>query len=715
MKKILLSIATVAVVGAVVAGATGAWFTNTEISTGNTFTAGTIDLKVDNESYITNNEGILALNIKTSWGETDLNKGQLFFDFADLKPGDVGEDTISLHVKNNDAWACLSINVTDTPENGQTEPEALLDSTDGDNSGELQNELKFVFWKDDGDNVLEDDEVGSIFWNKTIQDISDGGTIALADSQGGVLQSKAPLNGGETYNIGKAWCQGDLEIIPVDQDGKGKTSENGPLDRGTGIACNGASITDASQTDGVVADVNFSVVQSRNNENFMCNPPEEPKEGTITLVKEVEGGTLTANDFELFIDDQSTVYKNGDVVTVSAGNHNVYEGDYPDYTKTYSDGCDSNVPAGGNITCTITNTLKPGNVTITKKVVGGPQVNNPDFFNLKVGTEPVLSGVSETFDAGDYAVTEDTVDGYTASYSKSCFEGTITVSANDSVSCTITNTYTTIGTLTVNKFISGGSITNPDDFDLTVTNVGDSSAVTNVNSGDSNEFSEGNYIVSEDNNSDYDLTFSDDCDSNGNVEVSAGESATCTMTNTIKTGTLTVDKVVTNNKGGNETISSFNLFIDGVAKTFGDTYTLSVGNHTVIETANQGVGVYDQTNTGACDANGSVTITADGNAICTITNVDAQSNIRLYKEVLGGSYAGQPQYFSMTIDGAPVSSGLSQPVNSNQAYAIDEAPVAGYTFTSITGDADCPANLGDTVTLDEGETLTCTITNTSNS
>ena len=44
-------------------------------------------------------------------------------------------------------------------------------------------------------------------------------------------------------------------------------------------------------------------------------------------------------------------------------------------------------------------------------------------------------------------------------------------------------------------------------------------------------------------------------------------------------------------------------------------------------------------------------------------------------------------------------------------YAFDETQLTGYTFVSITGDAKCPAVLGGTVTLDEGDDITCTITN----
>lgn len=47
MKKILLSLGTIVAIGAIVAGGTIAFFNDTETSTGNIFTAGSIDLKVD--------------------------------------------------------------------------------------------------------------------------------------------------------------------------------------------------------------------------------------------------------------------------------------------------------------------------------------------------------------------------------------------------------------------------------------------------------------------------------------------------------------------------------------------------------------------------------------------------------------------------------------------------------------------------------------------
>jgi len=167
MQKLFLSLAVIVAVGGGVAASTGAFFSDTETSTGNTFTAGALDLTIDNSSYgfdwnnplipIANTTGAWGPNAANSWALSDLTN-QLFFSFADLKPGDYGEDTISLHVQNN-AWACMNLKLTGTPENGVNGPEtAVPDLTTGTNDGELQDYLSFIFWNDDGDNVLEPGE-----------------------------------------------------------------------------------------------------------------------------------------------------------------------------------------------------------------------------------------------------------------------------------------------------------------------------------------------------------------------------------------------------------------------------------------------------------------------------------------------------------------------------------------------------------------------------
>lgn len=175
MKKVIFSLSVIVAVAAVVVGATTAFFSDTETSTGNTFTAGSIDLKVDSECHYYN---IISLDDETGrpvyrdvgcglvddngvgigrWSETDLRDGiHKFFSFADIKPGDKGEDTISLHVYDNDAWGKIVMALTNDLDNSCTEPED--ESTDptcgGTNPGEgelLEAMLpRFSMWLDQG-------------------------------------------------------------------------------------------------------------------------------------------------------------------------------------------------------------------------------------------------------------------------------------------------------------------------------------------------------------------------------------------------------------------------------------------------------------------------------------------------------------------------------------------------------------------------------------
>lgn len=129
MKRIILSLALIVLVGGgIVFGATSAYFNDSETSSANVLTAGDVDLRVDNESYYNG-----LFNEDTSWKEDDLDgeEGYKFFDFDDLKPGDYGEDTISLHVDTNDAYLCAAVTLTSNNENTCNEPEALEDQSCG--------------------------------------------------------------------------------------------------------------------------------------------------------------------------------------------------------------------------------------------------------------------------------------------------------------------------------------------------------------------------------------------------------------------------------------------------------------------------------------------------------------------------------------------------------------------------------------------------------
>ncbi len=142
MKRLLTSILTIGVIASVAVGATRAFFSDRETSTGNVLSAGSIDLKVDSTAHYagmvcsggfwvdedqlsTNNTRPELLNTVCTgtWESKDLTN-ENFFNLTDIKPGDMGENTLSLTVQDNDAWACIQINNLQNNENTLVDPEA---------------------------------------------------------------------------------------------------------------------------------------------------------------------------------------------------------------------------------------------------------------------------------------------------------------------------------------------------------------------------------------------------------------------------------------------------------------------------------------------------------------------------------------------------------------------------------------------------------------
>lgn len=262
-KKLIISLSVIGVVAVIVIGVTVAYFNDIETSEGNTFTAGTLDLKIDNHSWY-NGEYQPDL----SWELDDLT-GHLFFNFQDLKPTDWGEDTISLHVNGNNSWACMDFNLYNADDNGLIEPEESAgDTTGGPGRGELQDQIYFVWWSDDGDNVLEEGE--NVFQQTISLGELNAFSVALADSSGTGVLSSSPLVGDEDYYIGKAWCFGNFVLTPVPQDNLGYGHGNGPDVRSSGINCNSSGTNNLTQSDSVQVSLGFRAIQSRNNDNFIC-------------------------------------------------------------------------------------------------------------------------------------------------------------------------------------------------------------------------------------------------------------------------------------------------------------------------------------------------------------------------------------------------------------------------------------------------------------
>lgn len=104
--KILLSLATIAVVGAIAIGGTTAYFSDTETSTGNTISAGTLDLSVNGENPLSSK-----------------------FTISNAKPGDSGTTNIAVaNVGSIDASQLTVVlkNIVDS-DGTSTEPEKIAE------------------------------------------------------------------------------------------------------------------------------------------------------------------------------------------------------------------------------------------------------------------------------------------------------------------------------------------------------------------------------------------------------------------------------------------------------------------------------------------------------------------------------------------------------------------------------------------------------------
>jgi hypothetical protein len=179
------------------------------------------------------------------------------------------------------------VTLTSNDDNGINEPEAKDgDTTDGPGQGELAQAVNFLWWADDGDNVLEDGETVLPGGPLGALAVGESASVALADSATNIWTGTGgPAPGNQTLHVGKAWCFGAIAPAPLSQDGS-DTARNPSMDNdnnGTpgqpqdgGITCDGASLNNITQTDSLTADVSFSATQSRNNPGFLCAPPPPP-------------------------------------------------------------------------------------------------------------------------------------------------------------------------------------------------------------------------------------------------------------------------------------------------------------------------------------------------------------------------------------------------------------------------------------------------------
>jgi hypothetical protein len=197
-----------------------------------------------------------------TWAETNLGP-EKFFNFTDIKPGDNGEDTVSLHVYDNDAWARLKIDVTKDEDNTCTEPEKEVDGNCaelGAGLGELRKNLDFMVWLDEG---FTPGFQGKNQQGKMI-DIGEGNN-RLDDSEKLLINPGAINENGETWLIAdaiKASYQAHGASAGITADGHMVASTTYYF--GIGWELPSGTGNDV-QTDIFSADMTFEVEQYRNN------------------------------------------------------------------------------------------------------------------------------------------------------------------------------------------------------------------------------------------------------------------------------------------------------------------------------------------------------------------------------------------------------------------------------------------------------------------
>ncbi|MFN7015425.1 MAG: hypothetical protein ACK4ON_14260, partial [Bacteroidia bacterium] len=329
----------------------------------------------------------------------------------------------------------------------------------------------------------------------------------------------------------------------------------------------------------------------------------------------------------------------------STGTHTVSETQSNGYTASYSGACDSNgtvvLNSGDDKTCIITNDDIAPKLTIIKEVNNdnGGKMKVEDF-PLYVNNELVVSGVKNIYKVGQYIVSEDGDNGYSATFSGACdSDGKVTLNPGDDKTCVITNDDISPELTVIKKVVNddGGDL-QPSDFTMQVSGT-DVSKVSFEGSdfpGVTVTLDAGNYSVDEINHDGYSKSLGTDCSGT----ISVGEKKTCIITNDDISPRLIVKKHVINDNGGNLHASDFTLNITGT----------NVSSHTVIG-SETGVEVFLNAGSYSVDENNvygyakmigdncSGTITIGETKECTITNNDIQPTLKVTK-LIKNTYEG---------------------------------------------------------------------------
>lgn len=382
-----------------------------------------------------------------------------------------------------------------------------------------------------------------------------------------------------------------------------------------------------------------------------------------------------------------------------------------------------------------------GRLEVVKDLVPS---TDPGLFNLQIDSVAQATNVGdagstgeEVVNAGDHTVGETAgtatslsnystsivckdLNGSGATVASSSNAGPLTVSVaeGDDIVCTITNTRVNNASLTIIKnAIPDGA----QDFAFTATGSGltnfsldDDADPTLSNTQTFSNLASGTYSVSETVPTGWDQTSATCTDGSdpSSISLSSGESVTCTFENTQR-GKIIVDKIT--DPTGDQTSFEFdpsysqsNFFLAD-ATTPNDSGFLVPGTYSVVETVPAG---WDLTSSSCSDGStvASINLGAGETVTCTFNN-QKDSAIIIEKQTTPD---GSPESFTFETNyGSNFNLTDGQTNNSGDlapgTYSVNELTPTGWDETSATCTDGSPVT---SISLQSGETVTCTFTNT---
>ena len=173
---------------------------------------------------------------------------------------------------------------------------------------------------------------------------------------------------------------------------------------------------------------------------------------------------------------------------------------------------------------------------------------------------------------------------------------------------------------------------------------------------------------------------------------------------------LTVIKQVIKDNGGTANVEDFTLKVGLTTVVNGETNTFDVGTYTITETGPAG---YTSTFSGSCDSSGQITLSANDQKTCTITNDDIAPSLTLTKHVVNGNATATD--WTLTATGPTSISGAgsitSGPTFSAGTYTLSESSGPNNYSSGIWNCTGATIN-GNSITLSLGQSVNCNITNT---